>query len=361
MNVEHQRVAQNYAGHLRMPAPDSLYRSLAWGDIVRLRAIHPKCNPTKAATARAAEHPESVFGAEIETFIGKTVIGAPTRSAHQAMALRRLAVLEDHEVTIDALRDTGLPLDLAIDLVHRLIARPTGWTLFERITHTPNLDAWARSVVLREPEIHVADDVLTLRILQTFGHDVSVPWSFDTTNKWVCFYSGNHEGDDSGLARLLDIATLDRPSCYAMRDACRKAYQALAHAHYGAGGQVWPHWEVRGDVWEIYPDPRGEVTVDDIVFTSGVTCDTERWLRDVTPVGCLDINGFSSRTGIDFESDLSDPDNVTCDPARERIAPGELRERLAALHRHRRAAQRAALPRSLLPPGHTDGSDATDR
>lgn len=335
MNVEHQHAAPARTEHPRAPAPESVNHSLPWREIVSLRTLNPKCDLTKAAVTLAAEHPESVFGAEIETFIGKTVIGTPALNLQQAMALRRLAVLEDHEVTLDALRDTGLPLDLAIDLAQRLNARPAGWTIFERITHTPTLEEWSRSVLLREPGVQVADDVLTLRILQTFGHDVSVPWSFDATNKRVSFYSSNHAGSTSCLAHLLDFATLDHPSGCTVRDVCRKGYQALAHAHSGAGDQVWPHWKARGDGWEIYPDPRNESAIDEVVFASSVTCDTERWLRNVTRAGCLDVEDSSAHTAVNFEIDLSDADIVMRDL--------------------RRAARHALLPAT---PRHTDGSEA---
>ncbi len=339
-------------GHPSTPVLEPLYRSLSWTDVVNIRALNPKCNPTKAAVMRAAEHPDSTFGREIEACIGKTVVGEPARTAEQVIALRRLAVLEDHEVTLDALRDTGLPTDLAVDLLRRLLPRPTGWTLYERIAGTPNLETWAQSVFARDPETHVADDILTLRILQAFGHDIAVPWSFDTTNKWVYFYSAGAD-PTSVLSRMIDIATLDRPGCYATRDVCRKAYQAIAYCHYGAGGQIWPHWEATHDVWQIHPDPRELGIVDDILSHNAVTCDTERWLRDVTVVGVLDVRDYSPRTGPDYESDLSDPENVTCDPRRSRIAPSDLRERravLTAVAAQRRAAQRAALPPPPEPP-----------
>lgn len=339
-------------GHPSHPILESLCRALSWVDVVDIRALNPKCNPTKAVVTRAAEHPDSTFGREIESCMGKTVVGEPTRTAEQAIALRRLAVQEDHEVTLDALRDTGLPTDIAVDLLRRLLPRPTGWTIFERIAATPNLETWAQSVFARDPGTHVADDILTLRILQAFGHDIAVPWSFDTTNKWVYFYSADADST-SALSRIINIATLDRPSCYAARDACRKAYQAIAYCHHGAGGQIWPHWEATHDVWQIHPDPREFGIVDDIVSHNAITCDTERWLRDVTVVGVLDVRGHSPRTGPDYESDLSDPENVTCDPRRNRIAPGDLRERRAvvmAFATQRRAAQRAALPPSPEPP-----------
>lgn len=339
-------------GHPSPPVLEPLYRALSWTDVVSIRARNPKCNLTKAAVMRAAEHPDSTFGREIEACIGKTVVGEPARTAQQAIALRRLAVLEDHEVTLDALRDTGLPTDLAVDLLRRLLPRPTGWTLYERIASTPNLETWAQSVLAREPPTHVADDILTLRILQAFGHDIAVPWSFDTTNKWVYFYSAGAD-PTSVLSRMIDIATLDRPGCYTTRDACRKAYQAIAYCHYGAGGQIWPHWEATHDVWQIHPDPREHGIVDDILSHNAVTCDTERWLRDVTVVGVLDVPDYSPRTGPDYESDLSDPENVTCDPRRPRIAPSDLRDRravLSAVAARRRAAQRAALPPPPEPP-----------
>ncbi|AKM31245.1 hypothetical protein AB870_15600 [Pandoraea faecigallinarum] len=351
MNVDQQAASASTSPpqHPSTPVLEPVYRSLCWVDVVNIRALNPKCNPTKEAMARAALHPDSVFGREVETYIGRTTTGEPARNAQQAAALRRLSTLEDHEVTIDALRDTGLPEALAVDVVRRLLPRATGWTIFERIAGTPTLDIWAQSVLTREGEAHVADDILTLRILQTFGHGIAVPWSFDTVNKRVSFYSAVADRNGS-LGRMLDIATLDRPACYAMRDACRKAYQALAYCHYGAGGQIWPHWEATRDIWQIHPDPREGAVIDDIVSHCAVTCDTERWLRDVTTVGALNVTGCSPRTGPDYESDLSDPENVTCDPRRARVAPGELRERLAVTAAHRRAAQRAALPPPPPPP-----------
>lgn len=343
MNVHDQCAGPGPMGSLNSPIREPIYRSMSWGDMVHLRSLNPKCNPTKAAFTLAAAHPDSVFGQEVESRIGKTTTGEPTRNADQAIALRRLAVLEDHEVTIDALRDTGLPEDLAIDLVRRLLPRPTGWSIFERMSATPNLNAWARSVMTREAEVHVADDILTLRILQTFGHDVTVPWALDTTNRWLFFYSTTAYEPES-LGQLLDIATLDRPNCYAMRNACRKGYQALAYCHYGAGGQIWPHWEVYGGRWQVHPDPRTGLNTGDIVSTNGITCDTERWLRDVTMVGGLDATGYSPRVGVDYESDLSDPENVACDPQRAPIAPSDLHERLETMTALRREARRAGLP-----------------
>ncbi|VVE29527.1 hypothetical protein [Pandoraea anhela] len=362
MNVDHQPAAGAQPLNLSTPVLEPIYRSLCWVDVVNIRALNPKCNPTKAAMAAAAVHPDSVFGREVERYIGKTTVGQPARNAEQATALRRLSVLEDHEITLDALRDTGLPTDLAVDLLRRLIPRPTGWTIFERLAGTPTLDTWAHSVLTRDENVHVADDIVTLRILQTFGHDIAVPWSLDTTNKWVYFYSAAGDAN-SHLARVLDIATLDRPNCYAMRDACRKAYQALAYCHYGAGGQIWPHWEATRDIWQIHPDQREGIVIDDIVSHNAITCDTERWLRNVTTVGCLDVSGYSPRTGADYESDLSDPENVACDARRARIAPSDLRERLAVTPAHRRAAQRAALPPPPPPPAHRSHSApaATDR
>ncbi|MCI3204184.1 MULTISPECIES: hypothetical protein [Pandoraea] len=355
MNVDHQSAAAAQQPHPSTPVLEPIYRSLSWADVVNIRALNPKCNPTKAAMRDAAVHPDSVFGREVERYIGKTTHGQPARNAEQAAALRRLATLEDHEVTLDALRDTGLPGDLAADLLRRLIPRPTGWTIFERLAGTPTLDMWAQSVLTRDEDAHVADDILTLRILQTFGHDIAVPWSLDTANRWVYFYSATADANGS-LARVLDIATLDRPHCYAMRDTCRKAYQALAYCHYGAGGQIWPHWEATRDIWQIRPDPREGLLIDDIVSHQAITCDTERWLRDVTTLGFLDVAGYSPRTSADYESDLSDPENVACDPRRARIAPSDLRERLAVTARHRRAAQRAALPPPPPPPVHRSSS-----
>ena len=348
MNVDRQSGGLIRSDNQRVPRLEPIYRALSWSDVVGIRALDPKCNPTKETMTAAAVHPDSVFGQEIETRIGKTVTGEPTRRAEQAAALRRLAVLEDHEVTLDLLRDAGLPTELAVDLLRRLLPRPTGWTLFERISLMPNLNYWAQMVLEREEETHVADDILTLRILQLFGHDVAVPWSFDMTNKWAYFYSTQNDAYDS-LGRVIDIATLDRPSCYAMRDTCRKAYQALVYCHHGEGGQIWPHWEVRRGVWEIHPDPRERTFVDNIVSSHAVTCDTERWLRDVTIVGALNVHGYSPRVGADYQSDLSDPENVACDPRRSRISPGDLRERLAVIAAHRRTARRMAPPSSPSP------------
>ncbi|QBC30713.1 hypothetical protein [Pandoraea sp. XY-2] len=362
MNVENHHAGTVATAHLSTPALAPIYRTLCWSDVIQIRALNPKCNPTKEAITVAAEHPDCVFGREVAPYVGKTAIGEPARNAQQQMALRRLAVLEDHEVTIDLLRDTGLPSAIASDLVQRLCARPMGWSLFERLVITPTLNDWARSVLERHEPVHVADDVLTLRILQAFGHDVAVPWTFDVTNKWVYFYSVS-PGDTGCLTRLLNTATRDRPDDSVRREACRKAYQALAYTHYGADGQLWPHWEVRGDIWEIYPDPRSETFHDDIVSDNAVTCETERWLRNVTPVGFMNVSGHSPRTGLDYESDLSDPDNVTCDPERARVTPSELRIRLATLAAQRRGATSAALP---APPAPASGpriawSSATDQ
>jgi hypothetical protein len=329
MNVETPHGGPSAAAHRSAPELATIYRSLGWSDVVEIRALNPKCNPTKEAVTLAARHPDSVFGREIESYVGKTTIGEPARNEQQRLALRHLSVMEDHEMTMDLLRDTGLPDALAVDLLQRLIARPTGWTVFERLVTTPNLNAWAASVLERMEPVHVADDVLTLRILQAFGHDVAVPWSFDVTNKWVYFYSATTR-DPGSLRQLLDLATQDRPGDECTRDACRKAYQALAHTHYGAGGQVWPHWEVRNDIWEMYPDPRGATFFrDDIVSHNAITCETERWLRNVTLVGFVDVPGHSPRTGPDYDSDLSDPDNLTCDPQRAPLRPSELRDRRA--------------------------------
>lgn len=348
MNVGNSHAGSGTSARLSTEALEPIYRSLSWSDVVQIRALHPKCNPTKEAVALAATHPESVFGREIEPYIGKTPIGAPARDAQQRLALRRLAVLEDHEVTVDLLRDVGLPDALAVDLLQRLLARPTGWTIFERLVLTPNLNAWARAVLERDESVHVADDVLTLRILQAFGHDVAVPWSFDVTNKWVYFYSAG-TSDTASLRELLDIATMERPDDDCMHDACRRAYQALAHAHHGTTGQVWPHWEVRNGLWEISPDPRGATFHDDIVSHHAVTCETERWLRNVTLVGCLDLPGHPARRGPDYDSDLSDPDNLTCDPALAPIRPSELRDRREASTSRRRAVRVAPTPPTLSP------------
>lgn len=348
MNVGDSHVAAGAQAHLGTTALAPIYRSLSWSDVVQIRALNPKCNPTKAAVTLAAAHPDSVFGREIEAYVGKTPIGESARNAQQHLTLRHLAVLEDHEVTVDLLRDAGLPNAIAVDLVHRLIALPTGWSIFERLVLTPNLNAWARSVLERDEAVHVADDVLTLRILQAFGHDVAVPWSFDVTNKWVHFYSAS-TSETGSLRQLLDMATMDRLDDDCIRDACRRAYQALAHTHHGAGGQVWPHWEVRNGLWEIYPDPRGATFRDDIVSHNAVTCETERWLRNVTVVGCVDIPGHSPRTGPDYDSDLSDPDNLTGDPALPPIRPSELWDRRAASPTGRRAVRATPTPPFVSP------------
>ncbi|VVE71336.1 hypothetical protein PAN31117_04013 [Pandoraea anapnoica] len=364
MNVGNHRAELSMAGHLSSPVLEQTYRALSWLEIVNIRTLNPKCNSAKEALALAAAHPDSVFGREVETYIGKTTIGTPARNAEQAIALRRLAVLEDHEVTIDALRDTGLPEALAVDLVKRLLPRPIGCTLFERMAATPNLNAWARAVLTRDAPVHVADDILTLRILQTFGHDVAVPWSLDTTNRWVYFYSAASQ-DPEGIGQLLDIATHDRPVCLETREVCRKAYQALAYCHHGADGQIWPHWEIRREAWEIRPDPREGYVDDDVVSSNGITCDTERWLRNVTLLGGLNAPGYHPRTAPYFDSDLSDPENVECDPQRARIAPRDLHERFELMAANRRNARRAALEAALPPqPPHSDASMAspgTDR
>lgn len=343
MNVGNCHVAPGTAAHLNALALEPIYRSLSWSDVVQIRALNPKCNPTKEAVALAAEHPDSVFGREIEPYIGKTPIGEFARDAQQRLALRRLAVLENHEVTVDLLRDAGLPEAIAVDLLQRLLARPTQWTIFERLVLTPNLNAWARSVLERDETVHVADDVLTLRILQAFGHDVAVPWSFDVTNKWVYFYSAS-TSETGSLRELLEMATVDRTDDDCVRDACRRAYQALAHTHHGTTGQVWPHWEVRNGLWEISPDPRGATFRDDIVSHHPVTCETERWLRNVTLIGYLDLAGHPARTGPDYDSDLSDPDNLTFDPAQAPIQPSELRDRRKASPSRRRAVRVAPPP-----------------
>ncbi|AJE98911.1 hypothetical protein [Pandoraea apista] len=348
MNVGTCHVGPSAASPLNTAALEPTYRSLNWSDVVQIRALNPKCNPTKAAVALAATHPDSVFGREIERYIGKTPIGDPARGAQQRQALRQLAVLENHEVTVDLLRNTGLPDGIALDLLQRLLARPMEWTIFERLVLTPNLNAWARSVLERNEAVHVADDVLTLRILQAFGHDVAVPWSFDVTNKWVYFYSAS-TSDMGSLKGLLDMAITDRPDDDCVRDACRSAYQALAHTHYRTHEQIWPHWEVRNGLWEIYPDPRGARFLDDIVSHHPVTCETERWLRNVTPVGCLDLPGRPARTGPDYDSDLSDPDNLTGNPAQAAITPSELRERRAASASRQQAARGAPAPPSDAP------------
>ncbi|WP_353193232.1 hypothetical protein [Pandoraea pnomenusa] len=329
-----------------LPGIDPVYRAMSWRDLIRIRTLSPKCNVTKAVITRAAEHPESALAQELAPYIGKTLTGAPSRTPQQIMALQRVAVLENHEVTIDALRDTGLPLEIAVDLMCRLLAHPSAWSIADRLMATPTLDKWAHTVMHRSSdagETHVADDILTLRVLQAFGHDVATPWSFDLTNKWVYFYNAT-PGDTHNLTRLLDIATIDRTDDLRLRHVCRKAYQAIAHTHLGVGDSLWPHWARNGNLWEIQPTSHGGTRHGFIVAHHGVTCETERWLRSVTPTGCLLVSGCAPRLGPGHESDLSDPENFVGAPARPRIAPDVLRRRRDAVAAHRRATARARLP-----------------
>lgn len=359
MHFEHSLVSAGPANAPDLPGlpgVDPVYRAMSWRDLIRIRTLNPKCNVTKAVITRAAEHPDSALAQELAPYIGTTFTGAPSRTLQQIKALQRVAVLENHEVTIDALRDTGLPLEIAVDLMCRLLAHPSAWSIADRLMATPTLDKWAHTVMHRSSEAgetHVADDILTLRVLQTFGHDVATPWSFDLANKWVYFYNAT-PGDTHNLTRLLDIATIDRTDNIRLRHVCRKAYQAIAHTHFGVDGLLWPHWATNGNLWEIQPSSHDGVRHGFIVSHHGVTCETERWLRSVTPTGCLFVSGCAPRLGVEHESDLSDPENFVGAPAHPRIAPDVLRTRLAAVAAHRRATARARLaplPLAQLRPG----------
>jgi hypothetical protein len=274
------------AGASETPLPN--YRALHWRDVITLRQLPAEMADLKLGALQAAADPTSQCARQIHACVGQYPEIFPTRDDRQLAALRTLAICTNPEVTLDLLRDTGLPAIIATDLIARLATRASDFTIFERLAQAPDLDRWAKTVLDRNQAHDIEDDVLTLRILQTFAHDVAVPFTQDVDDGQVHFHaSGPNEMPN--LAKMLEIAIDSDYQGEPSRPICRNAYEAIVRAHVDLGNdRLWPHWHGAGDMWKPHPNPNATFFALNIAAECYVDYETESWLKDITPAGRLE-------------------------------------------------------------------------
>ncbi|VVE11242.1 hypothetical protein PPN31114_02654 [Pandoraea pneumonica] len=105
-------------------------------------------------------------------------------------------------LTLNAILDTGMHAEGAVDLRERLASCRDG-EIERRIKAVPTLQHWASDATWQLPsESHNRSLMLSLRVLQLFGHSTSVPVVFDPENRRVVFhYVGGNAPDADGQGR----------------------------------------------------------------------------------------------------------------------------------------------------------------
>jgi hypothetical protein len=253
-------------------------------DVVSARMSAPHCMQLRDLAIQSALNPEGALYREISGIVqhAPDMSNAPTAS--QLAAQCKLAVSSNNEVTLDLLRDTGLPLAIAEDLIRRLAAEGPGFDIGTVMQDTPTLDRWALSVLDRTQPATVTSDVLTLRILQAFAQDVAIPCVFVEGSQQVRF-SLCSEGDQP-VRSLIDLAVAIETTGHQQREVCRNAYEAMCVTHHCTGeDQLWPQWKrCTGFCWTNglanANGPRNDFYLD-----ANIDSETALWIRRIDPIG----------------------------------------------------------------------------
>lgn len=280
--------APGEAALLHMPAENTGLITLqsTLRDVVGARMSAPHCVQLRDLAIQSALNPEGALYREIGSIVRHASSTRNAPSARQLAAQCKLAVSSNDEVTLDLLRDTGLPLAIAEDLIRRLAAEGPGFEIGTTMHQTPTLDRWALSVLARTQPVTVTSDVLTLRILQAFAQDVAIPCVFVEGSKHVRF-SLCSEGDQP-VRSLIDLAVAIDTASHRQREVCRNAYEAICVTHHGTGDdRLWPQWKrCTGFCWTNglanADGPRSDFYLDAIIDD-----ETAQWIRRIDPIGSL--------------------------------------------------------------------------
>ncbi|MGC7404539.1 hypothetical protein ACPWR0_10080 [Pandoraea pneumonica] len=202
------------------------------------------------------------------------------RTDDQLKCLKAVLATPHNALSVAMLIDTGLPQDVADDLLARLRETPDG-ELQRRIQATPTLRDWFDLTALPPPD-GVNDDalILSLRVLQCFAHTTSVPIVFDPIRRTVVFsYAPGrapHEDAtpaDGVIPHMLREAAAPGAANSAAGQTALHALDLLVRTNDIDGRrQRSPFWQCDSDAWWRY---------DDVVRTvsAQLTPEFETWLE----------------------------------------------------------------------------------
>ncbi|MGC7404540.1 hypothetical protein ACPWR0_10075 [Pandoraea pneumonica] len=251
--------------------------------------------PISHRIAHAACHGARQLGHESAKFdkldyVARREAGAPIecRDEQQLGCLMEVVGTPHAALTLNAILDTGMQAEGAADL-HTRLRGCRDSEIFRRIMATPTLHDWAFDATWQIPsESHNQSLMLSLRVLQLFGHTTSVPVIFDPEHRRVVFHyvPGNTpaaptEGDERGAAlrpdhrlrMLLNDAADGRNPGDALHRASRNALMLLTSANDIDGcRQRWPRWQRRWDQWRHGND-------DVRTLSTRLTPEFESWLE----------------------------------------------------------------------------------
>lgn len=253
-------------------------------DVVVARMSAPHCMQLRNLAIASALNPEGALHREISSIVGHIPHMSNAADTRQLAAQCKLAVSSNNEITLDLLRDAGLPLAIAEDLIRRLMAEGPGFEIGTAMHQTPTLDLWALSVLERTQPTTVTADVLTLRILQAFSQDVAIPCVFVEASQRVRF-SLSSEGDQP-VKSLIDLAVAIETTGHRQREICRNAYEAICVTHHRTSeNQLWPQWKQCDDFCWTNGFANADGPRSDFYLDAIIDPDTAQWIRRIDPVG----------------------------------------------------------------------------
>ncbi|MGC7406743.1 hypothetical protein ACPWR0_22175 [Pandoraea pneumonica] len=275
-------------GRLDTNAAGTVFQCLPLKDLISARAAQFNCAQTRDAIKATVLDPNSVAGKEIRAYVERHPGASElTRNASQLRAICELVVSRNDEITVDLLRDTGLPEALASDLNRRLQICGPEWTIANRLAAYPSMEAWIKTALERETPAAANEDLLTLRILQTFGYNVALPWQYDLGTRHVLLcadiYSRNYHIND-----LIHLAIHRDEESNPRRLIARNVCEAIISAQHKENGELWPNWVKVEDEWQVREDPSSNaIRTPHAGWSVGATPDTMRWLLNMDMAGAI--------------------------------------------------------------------------
>ncbi|VVD71818.1 hypothetical protein PIN31009_00652 [Pandoraea iniqua] len=222
---------------------------------------------TQATFHGVRQFAQEPIRADMLGYVARREPGAPVECRDACEMSHLLAVIDTPTaaLTLNALLDTGMLAEGAADLHTRLSTCRDG-EILRRIMATPTLRDWASDATWQLPsESHNRSLMLSLRVLQLFGHTTSVPVVFDPENRRVAFHyvacdapvgttaAGAPDRDglrDDRLRMLLHDAADGRNPSDPFHRASRNALMLLVSANDIDGRrQRAPHWQRQWDHW----------------------------------------------------------------------------------------------------------------
>lgn len=247
------------------------------------RIAHTTCHG-----ARQFSHPHSTF--DVLRYVARRANGAPVecRNSGELNHLLEVVGTPHTALSLNAILDTGMLAEGAADLHTRLGACRDG-EILRRIMATPTLRHWANDATWQLPsDSHNQSLMLSLRVLQLFGHTTSVPVVFDPETRRVVFhYVAGCLPDADAQGRAVQGATLrndrlrmllhdaadGRNASDPYHRASRNALMLLVSANDIDGRrQRRPNWQRHWDHWRHGND-------DVRTLSTRLTPEFESWLE----------------------------------------------------------------------------------